>query len=132
MAIKLLDVSEVTEDKSSKFEKKVEKTEKKVEKIPELVKKEKKVVKKEKKVEKIPELVKKEKKVEKVEKFPELIEKEFCRPETVVSMKDMKMLPPEKIIRCERRELGMTSSCVLCEGVNKILFVRCKNRWTNY
>lgn len=36
----------------------------------------------------------------------------------------------EKILRCERIEIGLTSNCSLCQHVHKELFARCRNKWT--
>lgn len=50
----------------------------------------------------------------------------------VVATKKLNIISADKIIQCERRDLGMTNSCALCEGVNIEMFKRCKNKWTEY
>ncbi len=40
------------------------------------------------------------------------------------------VVPAEKILRCERIELGLTSNCSLCQNVHKELFARCRNKWS--
>ena len=39
------------------------------------------------------------------------------------------IVPAEKILRCERIELGISSNCSLCQNVNNELFIRCRNKW---
>lgn len=58
--------------------------------------------------------------------------KECLCPVVVATNKPLKIISAEKIIKCERRGLGMTNSCALCQGVNKEMFGRCKNKWTDY
>lgn len=53
-------------------------------------------------------------------------------PVVIITNKPLEIISAEKIIKCERRALGMTSSCALCQGVNKEMFERCKNKWTDY
>ncbi len=50
----------------------------------------------------------------------------------VVVTKKLNIISADKIIQCERKDLGMTNSCALCEGVNIEMFKRCKNKWTEY
>ena len=55
-----------------------------------------------------------------------------CICPVVVIDKNLKIISAGKIIKCERRELGLLSNCALCEGVSKEMFGRCKNRWNCY
>lgn len=57
---------------------------------------------------------------------------ECACPVVVNAKKSLKIISAEKIIKCERRERGMTSSCAICEGISKEMFDRCKNKWTDY
>ena len=72
--------------------------------------------------------VSKEKKKEKKEDI-----KCICAVEDDIAKKQyMEILSKERILRCERIELGILGNCTICQGVNKELFVRCKNKWTGY
>lgn len=53
-------------------------------------------------------------------------------PVVVVTKKPLEIISAENVIKCERRNLGMTSSCALCQGITKEMFGRCKNKWTDY
>lgn len=59
-------------------------------------------------------------------------EQRYTCPIAMTTKKPLNIIPPEKIIRCERRELGASSNCAICEGVDKETFGKCKNRWTDY
>jgi len=45
----------------------------------------------------------------------------------------MEIIPKDMIsceeINCERTKLGMTDNCVICENINKDIFVRCKTKY---
>lgn len=55
-----------------------------------------------------------------------------CDVETRKVKKDMDILPASKILKCERLELGASDNCALCQGADNKIFVKCKNKWTNY
>ena len=57
--------------------------------------------------------------------------KENCGCSVVVSGKPLEIISADKIIVCERVEAGMSNSCALCQGVNKEIFGRCKNKWAD-
>lgn len=43
------------------------------------------------------------------------------------------LIPEEKITKCERIQIfGLTGNCSLCQGTNKEIFLRCKNKWADY
>jgi hypothetical protein len=46
--------------------------------------------------------------------------------------KGMNMLSADKILKCERAELGTSSNCALCQGTDDKIFVKCKNKWADY
>ena len=72
------------------------------------------------------------KKVEKIEKLEIERKLEVAPPLVCVTKKSMVILAADRIILCERRESGTTSNCVICQGVTKEMFDRCKNKWTEY
>lgn len=45
----------------------------------------------------------------------------------------MEIIPKDMIsceeVNCERTKLGMTDNCVICENINKDIFVRCKTKY---
>lgn len=46
--------------------------------------------------------------------------------------KGMDILSADKILRCERLEHGVSDNCALCQGADDKIFVKCKNKWSNY
>ena len=67
--------------------------------------------------------------IEKIENFEEIGKEKI---EKKLNMKDLEIISPGRIIECERRDIGLIGNCVLCQGINKEIFGRCKNRWTDY
>lgn len=49
-----------------------------------------------------------------------------------IAKKHLEIISEDKVIKCERRALGLTSSCAICESITKETFDRCKNKWTDY
>jgi hypothetical protein len=44
----------------------------------------------------------------------------------------LNIISAEKIIKCERAEIGLIHNCALCEGASKEMFRMCKNKWADY
>lgn len=57
---------------------------------------------------------------------------EHISPVSVVTKKPLKIISADKIIVCERRKLGISSNCAICQGINTEIFNRCKNKWTDF
>lgn len=57
---------------------------------------------------------------------------EVASPIVCTTDKSITILAADKIIKCERRELGTTSNCAICEGIAREMFERCKHKWTDY
>lgn len=51
---------------------------------------------------------------------------------TSESFEHMTILPADKIIKCERREIGLLSNCATCERLNNDFFLRCRHKYTDY
>lgn len=51
----------------------------------------------------------------------------------LISKIPIELLPKEMVhcdeINCERTKLGMTDNCVICENLNREIFIRCKTRY---
>jgi hypothetical protein len=47
----------------------------------------------------------------------------------VETKRKLEFVPKEDAIECERRRIGMTDNCVLCQASNKEIFGRCPNKW---
>ncbi len=60
------------------------------------------------------------------------IEKNRVDEVCISTKKSFQIISPEKILKCERIELGILGNCALCEGTNNEIFLRCKNKWNIY